>query len=109
MGGGGVVADAAPLADIGTGTDSVSVLPDAGSELPADSDKAAAVRAAPLDEAVENALEVAGLDVGQTWFRMESEVLLPLAGSDFVRPEYCSGHQSICRLMSVGMTGFHLE
>ena len=40
--GGGVVADAATLADVGTGTDGVSVLPDAGSELPADS-------VAPLD------------------------------------------------------------
>ena len=36
------------------------VLPDAGSELPADSDRADVVCAAPVDEAVENALDVVG-------------------------------------------------
>ena len=41
----------------------VSVLPDAGSELPTDSDRAAVVRAAPLDEAMDNALDVVGLHV----------------------------------------------
>ena len=71
----------------------MSVLPDAGRELPADSDKAAAVRAAHLDEAVENALEVAGLDVGQLRFQTDSEVRLPLLVNehcmwiDFVRPD----------------------
>ena len=71
----------------------MSVLPDAGSELPADSDKAATVRAATLDEAVENTLEEAGLDVGQLWFRTDSEIPLPLLvdehsmWGDFVRPD----------------------
>ena len=37
---GGIVADAAPLAVVGTVTACVPVLPDAGSELPADSDRA---------------------------------------------------------------------
>ena len=82
-----------PPWSIGTGMDGVSVLPDAGSELPADSDKAAAERAAPLDEAVENALEVVGLDVGQARFRADSEVRLPMLVNehsiwgDFVRTD----------------------
>ena len=71
----------------------MSVLLDAGIELPADSDKAAAVRAAPLDEAVENALEVAGLYIGQSRFWTDSEVRLLLLvdehsmWGDFVRPD----------------------
>ena len=71
----------------------VSVLPVAGSELPANSDGDAAVRAAPLDEAVENTLDVVGLNVGQSWFRTDSEVILPLTVDEhsmlcnFVRPD----------------------
>ena len=71
----------------------MSVLPDAGSELPADTDKAATVQAAPLVEAVENALDVAGLNVGQSWFWTDLEVILPLLidehsmFGDFVRPD----------------------
>ena len=67
-----------PLADVGTVTARVAVLSDAGNELPADSDRAAAVRAAPLDEAVESALDVVGLNVGQSWFRTDSEDIFPL-------------------------------
>ena len=51
----------------------MSVLPVTGSELPADSDKAAVVCTALLDEAVDNALEVVGMCVGQLWFQTESE------------------------------------
>ena len=50
---------------VGTVTVRVSVLPDVGSELPADSDGAAVVCTALLDEAVDNALDVVGLHVGQ--------------------------------------------
>ena len=96
---GGVVADAAPLAVVGTVTARVSLLPDAGSELPADSDRAAAVRAVPLDEAAENALDVVGVNVGQSWFRTDSEDILPLILFRSFR----------CTPMSVGMTDFHLE
>ena len=56
------------MAEVGTVTDRVSVLPDAGSELPVDSDRAAVVCTALLDEAVDNALDVVGLHVGQWWF-----------------------------------------
>ena len=96
-----------PLADVGTCTDGVSVMPDAGSELPADSDKAAAVRAAPLDEDVENALEEAGLDVRQSWFQTDSEVLLPLLDDhsmwdDFVWPDAA---RVIQRYMSTDVRG----
>ena len=85
----------------------MSVLPDAGSELPADSDKAAAVRAAPLDEAVENTLEEAGLDVRQSWFRTDSEVILPLmvdehSIGDFVWPDTA---RVIQRYMSTDVHG----
>ena len=51
------------------------------------------VRAAPLDEAVENVLDVVGLNVGQSWFRTDSEDILPLMVDehsmlyDFVRPD----------------------
>ena len=54
---------------------------------------AAVVCAAPIDEAVDNALDVVGLYVGQLWFRMDSEDVLPLMSdehsgiNDFVRPE----------------------
>ena len=49
-----MVAAAAPLAEVGTVTARVS-------ELPAHSDRAAVVRAAPLDEAMDNALDVVGV------------------------------------------------
>ena len=71
----------------------MSVLPDAGSELPADSDRAAVVCAAPVDEAVDNVLDVVGLHVGQLRSRTDSEDVLPLMSdehsviSDFVLPE----------------------
>ena len=48
----------------------MSVLPDVGSEFPADSDRAAVVCTALVDEAVDNALDVVGLHVGQLWFRL---------------------------------------
>ena len=82
-----------PLAEVGTVTARVSVLPDAGSEFPVDSDRAAVVSAAPLDEAMDNALDVVGLHVGQLWFRTDSEGVLPLMIDehsmvcDFVRPD----------------------
>ena len=74
----GVVAEAAPLAVVGTVTARVSVLPDVGSELPADSNGAAVVCSAPMNEAVDDALDVVNLRVGQWWFRTDSEVVLPL-------------------------------
>ena len=63
---------------VGTVTARVSVLPDVGSELPADSHGAAVVCAAPVNEAVDDALDVVSLRVGQWWFRTDSEVGLPL-------------------------------
>ena len=42
----------------------MSVLPDAGSELPADSDRAVVVCMAPMDEAVDYALDGVGLHIG---------------------------------------------
>ena len=68
-GGGGVVADAAPLADVETVTVGVSVLTDAGSELPADF--------APLAKAGEVTLDVVGLDVGELSYRTDSDDDLP--------------------------------
>ena len=56
----------------------MSVLLDAGSELPADSDRAAIVCTAPVDEAVDNALDVVSLRVGQLWFWTDLEVVSPL-------------------------------
>ena len=61
----------------------MSVLPDAGSELPADSDRAAVVGTAPVDEAVDNALDVVCLRVGQLWFWTDSEVVLPLIVDEY--------------------------
>ena len=52
-----------PLADIGTVTVGMTVLTDAGSELPADFAGAATVQVAPLTEAGEVTLDVVGLDV----------------------------------------------
>ena len=71
----------------------MSVLPDAGSELPADSDRAAVVCTALLDEAVDNALDVVGLHVGQWWFQTDPEDVLPVMLDehstlcDLVRPD----------------------
>ena len=78
VGGGGVVAEAAPLTEVGTVTARVFVLLDTGSELPADSDRAAVVCTAPVDEAVDNALDVVSLRVGQLWFWTDSEVVSSL-------------------------------
>ena len=75
---GGVVAEAAPLTEVGTVTARVFVLLDAGSELPVDSDRAAVVCMAPVDEAVENALDVVILRVGQLWFWTDLEVVSSL-------------------------------
>ena len=56
----------------------MSVLPVAGSGLPADSDKGAVVCMALLDEAVDSTKEVIDLRVGQLCFRTDSEVVLPM-------------------------------
>ena len=63
---------------VGTVTVRVSVLPVDGSELPADSNGAAVVCSAPVNEAMDDALDVVSLSVGQWWFRTDSEVVLPL-------------------------------
>ena len=63
---------------VGTVTARVYVLPDVGSELPADSDVAAMVCTALLNETVDNALDVVGLHVGQLWFRTDPEDALPV-------------------------------
>ena len=63
---------------VGTVTARVYVLPDVGSELPADSNGAAVVCSAPVNEAVDDTLDVVSLRVGQWWFRTDSEVVLPL-------------------------------
>ena len=63
---------------VGTVTARVSALPDVGSQLPADSDRIVVVCSAPMNEAVDDALDVVGLRVGQWWFRTDSEVVLPL-------------------------------
>ena len=88
-----MVAEAASLVEVGTVMARVSVLLDAGSELPADSDRAAVVCTAPVDEAVDDALDVVSLRVGQLWFQTDSEVVLPLIVDeqsmicDLVRPD----------------------
>ena len=56
----------------------MSVLPDVGSELPADYDGDAMVCTALLNGAVDDALDVVGLHVGQLWFRTEPEDVLPV-------------------------------
>ena len=81
---GGVVAEAAPLAVVGTVTARVSVLPEVGSELPADSDGTAVVCTALLDEAVDNALDV---DV----------CMLDSCGSEQIR-------RMLCRLCSMSIS-----
>ena len=73
-----MVAEAAPLAVVGTVTARVSVLPDVGSELPVDSDGAAVVCTTLLDEAVDYALDVVGLRVRQLWFRTDPEDAVPV-------------------------------
>ena len=71
----------------------MSVLPVAGSQLPADYDRAAVVCTALLDEAVDNTLEVVGLRVGQLWLQTDSEDVLPMMidehsmMGDLVRPD----------------------
>ena len=88
-----MVAEAASLAEVGTVTVRVSVLPEAGSELPADSDAAAAVCTAPVDDAGDDALDMVSLCVGQLWFQTDSGVVLPLIMEeqsmicDLVRPD----------------------
>ena len=54
----GVVAEAAPLAVVGTVTARVSVLPEVGSELPKDSDEAAVVCMVLMDAAVDDSLDI---------------------------------------------------
>ena len=56
---------------VGTVTARVSVLPDVRSELPADYNGAAVVCSAPVNEAVDDALDVVSLRVGQWWFRTD--------------------------------------
>ena len=96
---------------VGTVTARVSVLQDIGSELPADSARAAVVCTALLDEAVDDALDVVGLHVGQLWFRMESEGALPVMLDehslmcDFVWPDEVPANQDfgsadVCGLVS---------
>ena len=83
----------------------VSVLPDVGSELPADSDVAAVVCTALLDEAVDDALNVVGLHFGQLWFRTEPEdVLLVMLDEhslmcDFVWPDVIPANQDFVATM----------
>ena len=66
---------------------------DAGSELPARSAGAVAVRAAPLAESGEDTLNVVSLDVGGLLFRMDSDVGLLVAVAQsgamctFIRPD----------------------
>ena len=55
-----------------------TVTADVGSKLPADSDRAAVVCTALVDEAVDDALDVVDLHVGQLWFRTEPEDALPV-------------------------------
>ena len=50
----------------------MSVLPDVGSKLPTDSDAAAVVCTALVDEAVDDALDVVGLSVGLSCLRTYS-------------------------------------
>ena len=52
-----------------TVTARVSVLPDVASEFPADSNGTAVVCSALVNEAVDDALDVVSLRVGQWWFR----------------------------------------
>ena len=55
----------------------MSVLPEIGSELSTDSDKSAVFCTVLMDEAVDDALDMVGLHVGQSHFRTDSEDALP--------------------------------
>ena len=91
-----------------TVTARVSVLPDVGSERPADSDVAAVVCTALLDEAVDDALDVVGLHVGQLWFRTELEDVLPAMLDeqslmcDFVWPDVIPANQDFVATLVCG-------
>ena len=77
----------------GTVTVGVSVLTDAGSELPADFAGATTVRVAPLAEAGEVTLDAVGLDVPELLYRTDSDddlpptVADPIAVNGFARPD----------------------
>ena len=72
LGGGGVVADAAPPADVGMVTVGVTVLTDAGSKLTADFAEVAAVRVASLAEAGEVTLGVAVVGAAKSVSRADA-------------------------------------
>ena len=72
------MAEAAPLAEVGTVTARVSVRPETGSELPANSDWGVVVCTAPVDEALDDTLDVVSLRVGQLRFWADYEVVSPL-------------------------------
>ena len=71
----------------------MSVLTDAGSELPADFAGAAAVRVAPLAEAGKVTLDVVDLDVGELLYQADSDddlpptVAEPIAMNGYTRPD----------------------
>ena len=93
---------------VGTVTARVSVLPDVGSELPADSDVAAVVCTTLLDEAVDATLDVVGFHVGQLRFRTEPEDVLPVMLDehslmcDFVWPDVTPANQDFVATMVCG-------
>ena len=68
----GVVANAAPPTDVGMVTVGLTVLTDAGSELPADFAEVAAVRVASLAEAGEVTLGVAGVAAAESVSRADA-------------------------------------
>ena len=75
-GGGGVVAEAAPLAVVGTVTARVSVLPVVGSDLPIDSD-AAVVVTEYVDDVRGDTLDAVDEDVGRSCVRSGSAEVWP--------------------------------
>ena len=83
--GGGVAADAAPLADAGVVTVGVTVLPDAGSELPSDLSGVATMRVTSLADVDEVALGVTDLAVAGA---------VPLASAGRMFPAVCPGQVS---------------
>ena len=93
----------------------VSVLPDVGSELPTDSDEAAVVCAAPVDEVMDGALDVVGLSVELSCLRMDSEDTLPVLQDErsvmsfLVRPVAVLISQFFYRTMIVVMIDSHLH
>ena len=93
---------------VGTVTARMSVLPDVDSELPVDSDGAAVVCTALLDEALDDALDVVGLHVGQLWFQTELEDVLPVMLDehslmcDFVWPDVVPANQDFVATMVCG-------